>query len=93
MSKSHGWSDDAQRHYLADKAKRETEQRILRFRERATMLAASYSNDRVAYAIEYSRLCEANLDLSDEVSEIAEYVEERDRSQYEDQMHRLHGGD
>jgi hypothetical protein len=80
MPASHGWTDEAARSYPADQADRAREKRIRDFRERSTMIAAAYSGDPKGYLVEYSRHCEANADLADEVSEIADYLEEHRRS-------------
>lgn len=88
MPKSHGWTDEAARNYAADKANRDLDQRIRDFRERSTMIAASYSGDPKGYDVEYSRLCEANADLADDVSEIADYFAEQHRLAQMEFLHR-----
>jgi hypothetical protein len=100
MPASHGWTDEAARSYPADRAAADLDRRIRDFRERSTMIAATWSNDPKGYYVEYSRHCEANLDLEPHVSEIADYVAEHAASDEEDEharhlanMERLHGED
>lgn len=88
MPASHGWTDEAARSYPADRADRARERRIAEFRERSTMIAAAYSGDPRGYLVEYSRHCEANADLADEVSEIADYLEEHRRFSEMDDRYR-----
>jgi len=88
MPANHGWTDEAARSYPADRMAAEHERRIRDFRERSTMIAASYSGDPKGYDVEYSRHCEANADLADDVSEIADHFAEQRRLA---QMDRLYG--
>lgn len=88
MAASHGWSPEAIGNYESDKADAAHQRRIRDFSERSTMIAAAWSHDPKGYYVEYARHCEANADLADDVSEIADYLAEH---RYTAQMDRLHG--